>query len=247
MPKYKKNIDNIPLKVNRIEDEEVIINHFLLLLMKWKFIALITSLTIIIGISIILLKPSIYKAEATLMVSSAGVYSAESLGNDEITRNQRLVDTYAEIARSKNIILNVISKLDMDIEPEDISKLLKMEPVGETELIKISYQNENPQIAAIVVNEISEEFIHKIKNVMTFQNLKVIEKAEIPSKPLPRKLLSLTLIFLIFGFFLSAFIILAQEFLCGKLKDSKDFETIMEVQVLANIPNLKKVKEKERR
>ena len=72
---------------------------------------------------------------------------------------------------------------------------------------------------------------------------KVIEKAEIPSKPLPRKLLSLTLIFLIFGFFLSAFIILAQEFLCGKLKDSKDFETIMEVQVLANIPNLKKVKE----
>ncbi len=246
MPKYEKNIDNIPLEINKIEDEEIIINHFFLLIMKWKFIALITTLSIITGISIILLKPNIYEAEATLMVSSTGVYSAESLGNDEITRNQRLVDTYAEIARSRNIILNVISKLDMDAEPEDISKLLKMEPVGETELIKISYQNKNPQIAAIVVNEISEEFIHKIRSVMTFENLKVIEKAEIPSKPLPRDVISLALIFLTFGFFLSTFIIFVQELLCGKLKDPKDFETIMESQVLANIPDFKKIKEKER-
>ncbi len=244
MSNHIRDWENNSLNLKNIRDEEFVMDHFFLLLRKWKLITLITLLLTIAGVSFIMSRPLLYKAEATLIVSS-GDYSVETLGNDEITRNQRLVSTYAEIARSKHIVSNVIRKLDMEVDPEKVVKTLKMEPVGETELIKISYRDKNPQIAAIMVNEISKEFIQKIREVMIFQNLKVVERAEIPNKALPKKTGFFALIFLISGFFLGTFIVILQEFLYGKLKDPRDFEAIMEAQVLANIPNFKEPREGE--
>jgi len=203
---------------------------------KWKLIIITTILTVAIGISITLLRPRLYEAKVTLMVSSGQIYSLEKLGNDDILRNQRLMSTYAEIARSKSIMLNVIKNLDLEMDPEEISKLVKMTHVEETELIKISYRDQNPQKSAMLVNEVAEEFIDKISEVMSFQNLKIVEKARIPDKAVPDKKLIVAIASMILGGLLGIFLALVTEFLSGKLRKPEDIERIMDCQILANLP-----------
>ena len=203
---------------------------------KWKLIIITMILTTITGVTITHLMPNLYEAEVTLMVSSGNIYSVESLRNEEIIRNQNLIPTYAEIARSKSIMLNVIKNLDLEMDPEEISKLVKMEPVEETELIKISYRDKSPQKAALLVNEVSEEFIKKISEVMIFQNLKIVEKARIPEKAVSDKKVIVAIASIILGSLLGIYLALVNEFLYGKLRKPEDIEGIMDCQILANLP-----------
>lgn len=214
---------------------------FVLLLQKWKFILfLVLSFSLIGGGYLFFTRPDIYEAKATLMVSSGQIYSIESLDNDEILRNKNLIPTYTEIARNENFIADILERLDINRDPKDILKLLKMDHVSETELIHISFRDENPQVAAAFVNEVANEFVNKIESVMTFQNLKIIEMATVPKEPRSKKILLFTAVLSVFGFMLAIFLINLSEMLYGRIKDPKYFEDILETQVLSNIPIIKK-------
>lgn len=210
---------------------------------KRKLIIITIILTAITSISFSFLRPNLYEAESTLMVSSEEVYSGERLGSEEILRNQRLVSTYSEIARSKSIMLNVIKKLDLETTPKEIEKFLKMEPVEETELIKISYRDQNPQKAARLANEISEEFIKKISEIMSFKNLKIVEKATPPEKAITDRKVLVAVASVILGALLGVFLALITEFLYGKIRRSEDIERILDCQILANLPKYNSYKE----
>jgi len=210
---------------------------------KRKLIIMTIILTAITSIFFSFLRPNIYEAESILMVSSGDIYSAQNLGNEDILRNQRLVSTYSEIARSKSIMLNVIKNLDLETTPDEISKFLKMEPVEETELIKISYRDQNPQKAASLANEISEEFIKKISEVMSFKNLKIVEKAMAPEKSVNDKKITVVVASVILGALLGVFLALITEFLYGKLRKSEDIEQIMDCEILVNLPKYNSYKE----
>lgn len=215
--------------------------ELILLMQKWKFILFtIFAFGFIGGIYLFFTSPDVYEAKATLMVSSGQIYSIENLDNDEILRNKNLVPTYAEIARNENFISDTLQKLDMSGDPKSISKRLKLSPVDETELIHITFEDENPQIAAAFVNEVTNEFTNKIENVMSFQNLKVIDLATIPEEPLPKRLLLRTALIAISGMIAAVLIVLIGEMLQGKIKDPRYFEEILDTQVLSNIPIIKK-------
>lgn len=222
--------------IENIQDDITLMEILFIIGRKWKLIATTTAVTTLLGLTITFLRPHLYEAEVTLMVSNGQTYSLEKLGNDEISRNQRLVSTYAEIARSKSIMLNVIRNLDLEMSPEEISKLLRMSPVEETELIKISYRDKNPQKAAMLANEISEEFIQKISDVMTFENLKIVERAIIPEKAISDMKIVVGIISIILGALLGIFLAIVSEFLYGKLRKPEDIERIMGCQILANLP-----------
>lgn len=222
--------------IENIQDNLTLMELLFIIGRKWKLIIATIVVTTLLGITITLLRPHLYEAEVTLMVSNGQTYSLERLGNDEISRNQRLVSTYAEIARSKSIMLNVIRNLDLEMSPEEISKLVRMNPVEETELIKISYRDQNPQKAAMLVNEISEEFIQKISEVMSFENLKIVERATIPEKAISDMKIVVGITSIILGTLLGVFLAIVSEFLYGKLRKPEDIERIMGCQILASLP-----------
>jgi capsular polysaccharide biosynthesis protein len=219
------------------EDEIDLMDLIFILIRNWKIIAGSTMVVFILGTIFAFTRPDIYKAETTLMVSSGQIYTASSLDNSEIDRNQRLVTSYTEIARSESIMRNVINKLDLDTEPEKIAKLVEVTPVEETEFIKISYTDKDPYKAAMLVNEVANEFIAKIKQVMRFENLNIVEKARIPEKPEPKKRAIIMAVSLVLGMMLGGFIAFVLEFLHSKLRKPEDMEKIMGCSVLANIPD----------
>lgn len=237
-PNTSKNYDFSDFSSVQNED---LFPEVILLLQRWRFILFtVSAFAFIGGIYLFLSSPDVYEAKATLMVSSGQIDSIENLENDEILRNKNLVPTYAEIARNEKFISDTLEKLDMSGDPKSISKRLKLVPFDETELIHITFRDENPQIAAAFVNEVTNEFIDKIEMVMSFQNLKIIDLARIPGEPLPKRLLLRTALIAIAGLISAVLIILISEMLQGKIKDPRYFEEILDTQVLSNIPIIKK-------
>lgn len=243
--KRKKREEDLRYEWEDEDDEIELMDLVFILIRSWKLIVMTALPVMALGAVFAMTRPDIYQSEATLMVSSGQIYSVNSLDNAEISKNQKLVSSYTEIAKSKSIMRSVIRKLDLDMEPEDIAKLLKVTPIEDTEFIKLSYRDKNAQRSALLTNEVAGEFISKIKKVMSFENLKIIEKATVPEKSLPKKRALILAVSMVLGIMLGIFMAFVIEFLHSKLRKPEDIEKIMGCSVLANIPdfNIEKIGE----
>ena len=236
--KKRKREEDLRYEWEEEDDDEIELMDLVFILIKsWKIIILSALPVIILGAVFAMTRPDIYRAEATLMISSGQIYSVNNLDNAEISKNQKLVASYTEIAKSKSIMRSVIRKLDLDIEPEGIANSLKIIPIDDTEFIKLSYTDKNAQRAALLTNEVAGEFILKIKKVMSFENLKIVEKASVPDKALPKKRALILAVSLVLGMMVGIFIAFMVDFLHSKLRKPEDIEKIMGCSVLANIPD----------
>ncbi|MBC2851601.1 hypothetical protein H5J22_09380 [Cetobacterium sp. 8H] len=221
------------------EDEEELdlMDLVFTLLRRWKLITLTAIPIFALGVFFAATRPTIYKGEMTLMVSSGRNYVASSLESGELSLNQQLTTTYTEIAKSRVILKNVIKKYDLIESFESLQGNLAISSVQGTEFIKLTYKNRDPVMAAAVVNEIGNEFMLKVREVMNFQNIKVVEPAEIPKEALPKKralILAISLVLSVMVGCMSAFVV---EFFFCKLRKPKDIEKILGTSMLGMVPD----------
>lgn len=219
------------------EEELDLMDLFFTLMRRWKLIVLIALPIFILGIFFASSRPTIYKGEMTLMVSSGKNFSASSLESGELSVNQKLATTYVEIAKSKAILNSVITKYDLDTNLKNLQNNVQITPIGDTELLKLTYKNSDAQMAAAVTNEIGNEFMLKVREVMNFQNIKIVEKAEVPEHALPKKrglILTVSFILSIMVGCVAAFVV---EFFFCKLRKPKDIEKILGTSMLGMVPD----------
>ena len=227
----------------REEDEIDLVDLIFMLIRRWKVIVLMMIPTIILGFIFAITRPSVYEANTTLIVSSgmAGI----GLNNSDISLNQKLVVTYSEIAKSRDILTRVISKYDLPETPEILGKKISIGIVKDTELIKLAYSCNDPKLAEAVTNELANEFIKKVGQVMKIRNVSVVEKAIEPRSPLPKGRGKILLASIILGGMLGAGVALLIEFLYKKLRKNSDMEKILGVQMLGMIPEIEVAKKGE--
>jgi capsular polysaccharide biosynthesis protein len=235
--KKREYEEDMYFEENDDDDEIELMDLAFILIRNWKLIAISTVSVLVLGSIFAFTRPDIYKAETTLMVSSGRIYSVSNLDSSEITGNQKLVTTYTEIAKSESIMRNVINKLDLDVSPGSIANSLEITPVEETEFIKISYENSDPYKAAMLVNEVSIQFMERVKQVMRIENLNIVEKARVPENAESKKIPIILAVSMVLGMMLGAFIAFMMEFLHSKLRKPGDMEKILGCSVLASIPD----------
>ncbi|MBC2854554.1 YveK family protein [Cetobacterium sp. 2G large] len=219
------------------EDELDLMDLVFTLLRRWKLIALIATPVFALGVFFAMTRPTVYKAEMTMMVSSGRNFSASSLEGGELSVNQKLVTSYAEIAKSKTILSNVIKKYDLMASLNELQGSLTIEPVGNTEFLKLTYKNGDAALAAAVVNEIGNEFMLKVREVMNFQNIKVVEPAEIPKEALPKKRVLIVAISAVLSVMMGCMAAFVVEFFFCKLRKPKDIEKILGTSMLGMVPD----------
>ena len=220
------------------EDDEIdLMDLVFTLLRRWKLIVLIAVPVFALGVFFAATRPNIYKAEMTMMVSSSKNFSASSLENGELSVNQKLVATYAEIAKSKTILANTIKKYDLNMDIKSLQKNLTIDPVGNTEFLKLTYKSSDPSQASAIVNEIGNEFLLKVREVMNFQNIKVVESAELPKEALPkRRGLILAISFVLSGM-IGCMVAFVVEFFFCRLRKPKDIEKVLGTSMLGMVPD----------
>lgn len=159
-------------------DEYIDFQKYLLVLKRrWKpSLAIFSS---IVGLSIVaaLSLEKIYEAEAQLLIKvdrSATLTGLEN-GTGEIkglTTDSNPLSTEAEVLKSRPIIKKLIKELDLkndEGEPlkyKDVADGFKVKPITGTDILEITYIDEEPEFAAIVVNKAIELYIedHTLNN-----------------------------------------------------------------------------------
>ncbi|MGL5458229.1 MAG: YveK family protein [Cetobacterium sp.] len=222
------------------EDEEEIdvIDFIFILLRRWKLIMLLAILGFIFGVFFAISRPNIYKAEMILMVSKDGGVSSSSLNEEELSVNRKLAATYTEIAKNSVILKNIIKKYDLNTTLKELKNDVTISSVGNTELLRLTYKNSDPVLASAIANEIGNEFILKVREIMNFQNIKIVELAEVVRETLPQKRISIVIISFILLIMIGCIIVVIDEIIFGKLYKKKNIERILKAPIIGAILTL---------
>lgn len=218
------------------DDEIDLVDLIFTLLRRWKVIVLTAVPIIALGIFFAMTRPNIYRAQTTLIVSNSP--TGISVNSGDIYVNQKLVVTYSEIAKSRDVMARVIQKYDLQESLGSMAAKISVSPVEDTELIKLSYTNGDPRLAEAVTNELANEFIKKVGQVMRVRNVNVVEKAIEPQSPLPKRRGVIVLASIILGGMVGAGFAFVIEMVHSKVRKSSDMEKILGAKMLGMIPEI---------
>lgn len=220
--------------------EELDLKELLMLFWNKKIkILLIVAIFVAIGIiyTIGFVTP-MYTSSTTLVLatSESSTSKANTITATDITLNSKLVSTYSELVKSKNVLRQVISNLGIDLEEEELKKNITVSSVKDTELIEISVTNINATTAEKVANEIAKVFTQKVSEIYNINNVQVVDQAEISTSPSNINHAKDVIIFTFVGVVVAVIYVLMANMLDTTIKSAEEVEKEFKVPVLASIP-----------
>lgn len=207
------------------------------------YILVIVAIFIVIGViySYIFVTPK-YQSATTIILaksstSSTGNNSGDTITTTDLTLNQKLVSTYTELIKSKNILSEVISNLKIQKTEADLKNNITVSAVKDTDLIKITVADVKPEVAQKIASEIADIFIEKVANgVYNINNVQVWDKAEVPTSPYNVNHLKDLVIFAFIGVVIAVIYALIANMLDTSVKNKEDVEKKIGLSVLTSIP-----------
>jgi len=185
-----------------------------------------------------------YKSYTTLVLAQTDVMVSENekqqgITQSDLTLNQKLVSTYSELVKTKNVLREVISELKLNVEEEELKKNVTVKLVEDTELIQITVTNRNALDAKNIANKIAEIFSDRIKEIYKINNITIVDEAEEATEPYNINHIRDLAIFMVIGLVVAVIYVLLTNLLDSTVKSAEDIEKELEVSVLASIPTLK--------
>lgn len=181
-----------------------------------------------------------FNSSTTLVLATAdNTVEAEktnSITATDVTINSKLVSTYSELVKSKNILRQVISNLGINVSEESLRKNVTVTSVKDTELIEITVANENATYSAKIANEIAKVFTEKVKEIYNINNVHIVDEAEVSNAPSNINHAKDVAIFAFIGAVIAVAYILIANMLDTTIKSPEDIEKGFGIPVIASIP-----------
>jgi len=220
--------------------EEIDLKEFVMLFWNRKVsIILITIIFMLIGIiySVGFVTPK-YTSSTTLLLATSESSNSKTntITTSDITLNSKLVSTYSELVKSKNVTRQVISNLGIDETEDELRDSITVSSVKDTELIKISVTDKNATNAYNVANEIAKVFTQKVSEIYNINNVQVLDQAEVSSVPSNINHTKDVIMFTFVGLFVAIVFVLVANMLDTTIKSSEEVEKLCNVPVIASIP-----------
>lgn len=212
--------------------------YFQIIKKRAWIIVLITILAMITSgiISFFVLSP-VYEANTTLIVNTEQNKDTDVLTGDQLSVTQRLTLTYGEIIKSRSVIDEVINKLNLDKDYEEVVKKITVSPVKDTQIIEITVQDTNARRARDIANAIPSVFTKEAKRITKANSVEVIDRAITPENPVkPNKVMNIA-IAAVLGVMIGLFIVFVLEYMDNKVKTPQDIEKHLGLPVIGVVPN----------
>ncbi len=194
-----------------------------------------------------LVKPK-YKSYTTLLLAQSDVItrdgkneqeSVQGITQSDLTLNQKLVSTYSELVKTKNVLREVIKELKLKVNEDELRKNVSVSLVEDTELIKITVTNYNALDAKNIANEIAKIFSERVAEIYNINNVYIVDEAEEATAPYNISHAKDILIFVAVGLVISIIYVLIANLFDTTVKSAEDIEKELGVSVLASLPILR--------
>lgn len=208
---------------------------------RWKMIALITILaTVVSGVLSFFVINPVYEASTKVFIGKEE-NSEEGYNSNDIAMYQKLLKTYAQAIKTRDLLDAAIKETKYDLKVEEVSSGLTVTPVTDTQILEIKYQSLDPKEAEVILKSISNEFIKISKELVPNGNVRVIETVEMPENPIsPNKVMNIAIAFLL-GLMVSVGLVFLLEYMDNTYKTKEQLEKELEIPVLGIIPTIDEV------
>ena len=225
--------------MNEMEEQVISLSEvFEAIKKRWIMIVAITlSATLISGIlSFFVIKP-VYETSTKLFIGKEE--SEDTVYNtNDIQMYQKLLQTYAQAIKTKDLVGRAINSLNYELEPSKVVGALTVTPVTDTQILQIKYKSKNQQEAVDVLKNITEQFIITSKELVPNGNVRVIEEVEFPENSVsPNKKMNIAIAFLL-GLMVSLGLVFLLEYLDNTYKNKEQLEKELDIPVLGVIPDV---------
>ncbi len=205
-----------------------------------RIIIVVTVILVIIAAvySCILQTPK-YQASTTLVlakVESSEDKASSSVTQTDVTLNQKLVSTYSQIIKSKNVLGQVIENLDIaNLTEEELRKNVTVESIEDTEVIRITVSDEKPEYSARIANEIGKVFSEKIVDMYKINNVYTLDQAEADFTPYNINPVKYIILAFAGGTFISCLGIVIKNLFDTTVRSAESIEKNLKIPVIAQI------------
>ena len=140
------------------------------------------------------------------------------------------------MAKSNRVLEKVVEKLELDMSVDALRSKVQVNSVADTEIIRISVEDQDPVFAAELANSIAVVFMGEIGGIMKMDNVQFIDMAKVPKNPIkPRPAMNIA-IAAVLGIMVSVFIIFLVEYFDNTIKMPQDIEQRLGLPVLGSVP-----------
>ena len=184
------------------------------------------------------IKPT-YQATTTILVNQQ--YNSQvalSVLAADLQANEALIQTYSDIMKSNNVLDTVINRLNLPQNAAQLAQKITVNSTNGSEVLSLSVSDHSVQRAAQIANTLASVFQTKIERLMQVKNVQIIDRATVPSHPIPvspKKKVDV-LIALVLGLMVSVGLAFFIEYLDDSVKTDEDIAQILGATVLGVIP-----------
>lgn len=173
----------------------------------------------------------------------------ESYNNEEITLYQRLITTYSEVIKSKNLInksineskINSLNEVEEKIEYESVIGDLTVNPITNTQIIELKYTSKSPQQSYNLLYSMTENLIAYSKELYPTVNIKVLEQVNVSNGNLMSKKIMIMGIAFICGLIVSIGGVVMMMYFNNTFKSKESLEKELGLAVIAAIPDIENI------
>lgn len=218
---------------------------------NYRNIAIITlSFILIATVYTTFLMKQDYEATVKVFIGKQKFQNTmETYNNEEITLYQRLITTYSEIIKSKNLInksikdsnINSLKEIDEKIEYKSVVGSLTVNPISNTQIIEIKYSSKNPQESYDLLYSITENLMEYSKEIYPTVNIKVLEQVNVNNDNLMSKKIMVIGIAFIGGLIVSIGAVVMNMYFNNTFKNKESLEKELGLAVIGAIPDIENI------
>lgn len=206
---------------------------------RWLLIISITVMAVVVTgiLSFFVIKPT-YQSKTTIIIGKAPDQSNSNgqSNSGDIYMYQKLMKTYAAIAKSELIAQKASDNLGKPEMVKIIQDNLTVTPQADTQILELKYTSKDKEEAQKVLNIIADTFIEESQSKYPTDNIKVLDKAKVPESPIkPKKALNVAIAFFI-GLMASIGMVFLLEYMDGTIKNEDDVEKYLKLPIIGLIP-----------
>lgn len=178
-----------------------------------------------------------YQATATVIVNNKAS-DTQYLNNADITSAKGLAELYSIIIKSDTVLEKIVQDYDNKLTYEQLRNSVKVETLGETQVVQISMVSTDPDFAKDIVGKFAEYSKPVIKEKVDAGSVKDLNAVALSNNgnPISPNKMKNTAAGGLFGFVLAAGLVILKELLNTTLKTEADVTRALNVPLLGVIP-----------
>ncbi len=179
-----------------------------------------------------------YKSTSRLYINTEAQQTSTDVNTNAITGAVNLLPTYIEVLQSKTFLDAVSDDLDNRYTVSDITDMITLEAITDTNIINISVTNEDAHVAYLVCSSIVNNAPNEIARVFGGGSTKLIEYPEEADKSESLHTARNAVIGFVAGAAIAMVIIFLVNMFDTRVKSKDELVSKYGLPILGEIPNL---------